>query len=93
MWLPVMTGRAVLAPAAQADHIADGVDGDGQAELVHPAHDQVAADPVVVGEREPRAAAAGQRSDPIECVEPAEQAIEIDPRRSRHTARPSSMRQ
>ena len=56
-------------------------------------HQQVAPGAVVVGEREPAIAAAGQSTDPIECVKPAEQAIEVDPRRCRHPARPSSMRQ
>ena len=86
-------GRAVLAPATHTDDVADGVDGDGQAELAHPSHEQVAPGAVVVGKREPAIAAAGQRSDPIKCVEPAEQAVEVDPRRCRHPARPSSMRQ
>jgi hypothetical protein len=85
-------GRGVLASATHTDDVADGVDGDGQAELTHPSHEQVAPGAVVVGKREPAIAAAGQSSDPIECVKPAEQAIEIDPRRSRHSAPPSSMR-
>ena len=42
---------------------------------------------VVVGERKPAIAAAGQSSDAIECVEPAEQAVEVDPRRCRHATR------
>ena len=44
--------RAVLEAAAQADHIADRVDRDREAELAHPADDEVAALAVGVGERE-----------------------------------------
>ena len=55
-------------------------------------HEQVAPGPVVVGERKPAIAAAGQSADAIECVEPAEQAVEVDPRRCRHAAPSTSMR-
>ena len=78
--------RGVLAAATYSDDVADGVDGDGQVELTHPSHKQVAPGLVVIGKREPAIAAAGQSSDPIECVEPAEQAIEVDPRRCSHRA-------
>jgi hypothetical protein len=80
-------GGRVFATAAHADDVADGVDGDGQAEFTHPLHQQVTPGAVVVGERKPAIAAAGQSTDAIECVEPAEQAVEVDPRRCRHAAR------
>src|SRR6185436_20214415 len=79
-------GGRVLASAAHADDVADGVDGDGQAEFTHPLHQQVTPGAVVVGERKPAIAAAEQSSDAIEYVEPAEQAVEVDPRRCRHAA-------
>ena len=73
--------RRILAPATHAEDVADRVDGDGQAELAHPLHQQVAPGPVLVAEREPAIAAAGQGADPIEGVEPGEQAVEVDARR------------
>ena len=53
----------VLAAGAQADHVADGVDADVEPQRLHPADDQVAADLVLVGERQPRAAAALDGAD------------------------------
>jgi hypothetical protein len=73
--------REVLAAFAHADDVADRVDGHGEAELAHPAHQEVAAGAVVVAQREAAIAAAGQGADAVEAVEPAEQALAIDPRR------------
>ena len=73
MWLPVMIGARFSRAGAQADHIADGVDPDVEAQFLHPADDQVAAGLVLVGERQPRAAAAVDGADPGQCVESAEQ--------------------
>ena len=36
-----------FAPLTHADNVADGVDGDGQAEIAHPLHEQIAAGPVL----------------------------------------------
>ena len=52
MWLPIMTGRAVLEAAPHAHDIADRVDRDGEAEVAHPAGDEVAALPFGLGEGE-----------------------------------------
>ena len=71
--------RQVLAAGAQADHVADGVDADVEPERLHPAHDQVAAGLVVVGERQPRAAAALDGADSRQFVQGAEQAPFIEP--------------
>jgi hypothetical protein len=52
-------GRQILAAAAHAHDVADGVDRYDQAELAHPTHEQIAAGAVFVSEREPAIAAAG----------------------------------
>jgi len=83
-------GRHVLAAAAHGDDVADGVDRYREAEVAHPSHEQIAARPVLVAEREPAIAAAGQGPDAIECIEPAEQAVEFDPGRCRHSVRACS---
>jgi hypothetical protein len=62
-------GRQSLAALAQAGDVADRVDRDGQAQRLHPAHDQVAARLVLVGERKPRAAAAVDRADRRQGIE------------------------
>ena len=73
-------GRHVLAAAAHTDDVADGVDRHREAEVAHPSHEQIAAGPVFVAEREPAIASARQGPDAIECIEPAEQAVKVDPR-------------
>jgi hypothetical protein len=45
-----------IGPRPHADDVADGVDGHGEAEVVHPADDEVAALAVGVGERQAGAA-------------------------------------
>src|SRR5262249_60582903 len=72
-------GRHVLAAAAHGDDVADGVDRYREAEVAHPSYEQIAARPILVAEREPAIAAAGQGPDAIECIEPAEQAVEGHP--------------
>src|SRR5262249_29255051 len=76
--------RQLLAAGTRADDVANGVDGHRQDELAHPLHEQIAAGAVLVAEREPAVAAAGQGSDAVECIEPAEQSVEVDPRRCPH---------
>ena len=70
----------VLASGAHADDVADRVDGHLEAELAHPLHEQVAPGVVLVAQREPAIAAAGQRPDAVEGLEPAEQAVAVDVR-------------
>jgi hypothetical protein len=53
--------RPVVAAAG-----ADRVDGHREAELAHPLHEQVAPGAVLVAQREPAIAAAGQRADAVE---------------------------
>ncbi len=77
--------RTILAPGAHADDVADGVDGDRHAAPAHPLHEQVATGAILVAEREPAIAAARQGADPIEGLEPSDEAVEVDARR--HPAR------
>ena len=70
--------REVLGAGAHADHVADGIDAHVEARRLHPADDEVAAGLVLVGERQPRAAAAVDGADPGQFVERAEQALFID---------------
>ena len=72
--------RHVLVPAAHADDVADRVDGDLEPELAHPMHEQVAPGAVLVSEHEPAIAAARERPDAVEGLEPAEQAVAVDAR-------------
>jgi hypothetical protein len=69
--------RHLLASAAHADDVADRVDGHREAEVAHPLNEQVAPGAVLVAEREPAIAAAGQRPDAVEGFEPAEQAVAL----------------
>ncbi len=66
---PNITGARVLAPTADANHIADRVDGDREAELAHPGYEQIATGAILVAEREPTIAAARQGADLIEAIE------------------------
>jgi hypothetical protein len=50
MWLPVMMGAGVVAAGAAHEDVADLVDGDAQAGFARPAHDQVTALAVELGE-------------------------------------------
>jgi hypothetical protein len=70
--------RDVLGAASQSEHVADRVDRDLEAELAHPADDEVAARAVLVGEREPAAPAALDRADLGEPIEPPHQAVGVD---------------
>ena len=79
MWLPVMTGARFSRAGAQADHVADGVDADVEPERLHPADDQVAAGLVLVGERQPGAAAALDGADSGQFIQGAQQAPFIEP--------------
>ncbi len=74
-----MTGARFSRAGAQADHVADGVDADVEPERLHPAHDQIAADLVFVGERQPGAAAAFDGADSGQFIQRAEQAPFIEP--------------
>ena len=76
--------RQLLAAGTRADDVADGIDAHPQADLAHPPHEQIAAGAVFLAEREPAVAAAGQGADAVECIEPAEQSLEVDPRRCPH---------
>ena len=71
--------RQVLRSGAQADHVADGVDADVEPERLHPAHDQIAADPVFVGERQPGAATTLDGTDPSQFIQRAQQAPFVEP--------------
>ena len=73
----------------RADDVADLVDVDAQAEVAHPADDEIATAAIVVGEREPRATAAVDRADLGERVEAGAQARERDRRRPSRSASPS----
>ena len=66
--------REVLGAGAHADHVADRIDRHGESQRLHPAHDPVATSPVLVGQRQPRAAAAVDGADGSQLVEGAQQA-------------------
>ena len=70
--------REVLGAGANADHVADGIDAHVEARRLHPADHKVAAGLVLVGEGQPRAAAAVDGADLGQFVERAEQALFID---------------
>ena len=55
---PVITGASSgSVPGRVREHVADLVDLDHQAEVVHPRHDEIAAGPIIVGQSEPGTAA------------------------------------
>ncbi len=70
---PVMTG-APVAHVPQPDDVADGVDGDGEVQVLHPGDDQVPAPPVLVGEGQPAAPAVARVADRGQLLQPAHQA-------------------
>jgi len=76
--------RGVRTAGADADDVANGVDGDGEGELAHPFNEQIAPGAILVAEREATIAAAGQGTDPVEGRKPLEQPIAVDPRQCRH---------
>ena len=89
----------VVAPPASAEDIADGIDGDREPEVPHPADHQVAAVAVLIGEGEAGIAATLDRADLGQAVEPGQQADDVDPEiGAGHTAltssplRPTSLR-
>ena len=63
-----------LARVPRSDHVADGVDGDGEVQVLHPGDDQVAAPPVLVGEGQPAAPAVARVADRGQLLQPADQA-------------------
>ena len=76
--------RGVRTAGADADDVANGVDGDGEGELAHPFNEQIAPGAILVAEREATIASAGQGTDPVEGRKPLEQPIAVDPRQCRH---------
>ncbi len=70
--------RAVLGTGTDADDVADAVNGHAQAEFAHPAGHQVAAPPVLVGQRQAADPAALERADLAECLQAADQPVEVD---------------
>ncbi len=74
MWLPVMTGARFSGPARTPITLPMASIRHGKPQRLHPAHDQVTAHLVLVGERQPRAAAALDGADGRQFVQGAEQA-------------------
>jgi len=65
-----------------ASDVADGVDTDVEAQIAHPADDQIPPRPVVIGERQPAGAPTGSvnRADLGQRLEPGQQAGPVDPK-------------
>ena len=64
------------------DHVADRIDRDLEPEVAHPRDDEVAARPVLVGERQPGTALrVGDRADARQLVETVDQAGPVDAQR------------
>ena len=64
------------------DHVADRVDRDLEAQIAHPRDHEVAARPVLVGERQPGTALrVGDRADARQLVETVDQAATVDAQR------------
>src|SRR5262245_53628217 len=76
--------RGVRTAGADADDVANGVDGDGKGELAHPFDKQIAPGAILVAKCEATIAAAWQGTNPVEHRKPLEQSIAVDPRRGRH---------
>ena len=74
--------RAGIGAGASADDVADGVDGDGEAEIAHPAGDEVAALAIGLGEGKSGtaelAARTGDRADLAEGDDAAPQPFAVD---------------
>src|SRR5262245_39946620 len=75
---------SVFTAAAKTEDVADHVDRDGQAQVAHPRHDEVARLPVLVSQRQPRAATALDGTAPGEFGQPRVQMRTIDDRRRAH---------
>ena len=90
MWEPVITGGPGRSAGPGGHHVADGVDGDVEAEVAHPGDDEVAAVAVGLGERQPAAPAVARVAHRAELPEPAQEALTVDPQRAgdRRRARP-----
>ena len=67
-----------------ADDVADRVDADVEAEILHPRHDEIAAGTVVVGERQAGAAAALDGADLRQIGEPPQRRSDVDVHRVLH---------
>jgi hypothetical protein len=71
-------GLDALLAAAQPEDVSDRVDAHFEPELVHPANHQVAAGLVLVGQREPAAAAVRGRADCGKGIQALHQPLGID---------------
>ena len=71
-------GRAVALARHQAEDVADPVDPDIEAELPHPRDEKIPALAVLVGQRQPAAAAVAGVADPGQGFEPPQQAVAVD---------------
>ena len=69
----------MLASRAQTEDIAHPVHGDGEPGLAHPSHEEIAAAPVLVGQREAREPARRRLADPAQPLHALLESLPVDP--------------